>query len=75
MTKYNIEERRLRRLEKRIAHLTALMKLMTVMGGRFEGRTQTRARELFLQEYARLWKMQNPDGDPEDMARKPGAGN
>lgn len=75
MTKYDIEERRLRRLEKRIAHLTALMKLMAVMGGgRCESRARERVRECFLRESARMWEMLHPDGEPEDQARKPGCG-
>ena len=74
MTRLDIEERRLRRLEKRIAHLTALARLMTVMGGgRVGRRTDRRVRELLNQENGRLWEILHPDGEPEDMARKPGA--
>ena len=71
MTKLDIEERRLRRLEKRIAHLAALARLMAVMGGgRVDRRTAGRVRELLNRENGRLWEMLHPDGEPEDQVRK-----
>ena len=71
MTRLDIEERRLRRLEKRIAHLAALARLMAVMGGgRVDRRTAGRVRELLNRENGRLWEMLHPDGEPEDQARK-----
>lgn len=33
MTRFDIEERRLRRLEKRIRHLTALLRVTEIFGG------------------------------------------
>ena len=71
MTKLDIEERRLRRLEKRIAHLAALARLMAVMGsGRVDRRTAGRVRALLNRENGRLWEMLHPDGEPEDQVRK-----
>ena len=71
MTRLDIEERRLRRLEKRIAHLAALARLMAVMGGgRVDRRTAGRVRELLNRENGRLWEMLHPDGEPEDQVRK-----
>ena len=71
MTRLDIEERRLRRMEKRIAHLAALARLMAVMGGgRVDRRTAGRVRELLNRENGRLWEMLHPDGEPEDQARK-----
>ena len=71
MTKLDIEERRLRRLEKRITHLAALARLMAVMGGgRVDRRTAGRVRALLNRENGRLWEMLHPDGEPEDQARK-----
>ena len=71
MTRLDIEERRLRRLEKRIAHLAALARLMAVMGGgRVDRRTAGRVRELLNRENGRLWEMLHPDGEPEDKVRK-----
>lgn len=79
MTKVDIEERRLRRLEKRIAHLAALMRLMAVMGGgsvdadgniRCSRKAAQRLRELFIRENGRIWEMLHPDGEPEDQAKK-----
>lgn len=75
MTKYDIEERRLRRLEKRIRHLAALLNLSAVMGGGSVSRQlRQRVRGLYLTESARLWEITHPDGEPEDMARKAPAG-
>ena len=71
MTKADIEERRLRRLEKRIAHLAALARLMAIRGGGYVDRkTARRVRELLNQENGRLWEMMHPEGEPEDQARK-----
>ncbi len=75
MTRNEIEERRLRRLEKRICHLTALLRVTAIFGGRTHGRAQARVRELLIREHARLWEMFHPDGEPEDIARKETAGN
>ena len=79
MTKVDIEERRLRRLEKRIAHLAALARLMAVMGGgrvdadgniRCSRKAAQRLHELFIRENGRLWEMLHQDGEPEDQVRK-----
>ena len=71
MTRLDIEERRLRRLEKRIAHLAALARLMAVMGGEcVDRRTAGRVRALLNRENGRLWEMLHPDGEPEDQVRK-----
>lgn len=71
MTKADIEERRLRRLEKRIAHLAALARLMAIRGGgRVDRKTARRVRELLNRENGRLWEMMHPEGEPEDQARK-----
>ena len=71
MTRLDIEERRLRRLEKRIAHLAALARLMAIMGGgRVDRRTAGRVRALLNRENGRLWEMLHPDGEPEDQVRK-----
>ena len=71
MTRLDIEERRLRRLGKRIAHLAALARLMAIRGGgRVDRKTVRRVRELLNRENSRLWEMMHPDGEPEDQARK-----
>ncbi len=71
MTNLDYECRRLRRLEKRICHLAALLRLMSVTGNpEKRGRLRARVRRLFLRENARLWEMMHPDGEPEDQARK-----
>lgn len=69
MTRFDIEERRLRRLEKRIRHLEALLKLNAIFGGPARKRTENRVRELWIREAGRMWELLHPDGEPEDMAR------
>lgn len=70
MTKSDIEDRRLRRLEKRIRHLEALLRVTAIFGGPARKRTENRVRDLWLRETASLWQLLHPDGDPEDQARK-----
>lgn len=70
MARYEIEERRLRRLEKRICHLTALLRVTAIFGGRTHERVKEHVRELFIRENARLWEILHPEGEPEDIARK-----
>lgn len=72
MTRYDVEERRLRRLEKRIMHLTALLRVTAIFGGPAKRQAEKRVRDLMLTEAGRLWDMLHPDGEPEDQARKPG---
>ena len=69
MTKLDIEERRLQRLEKRIRHLEALMKLNAIIGGPMRKRTESRVQDLWLRENDRMWELLHPDGEPEDIAR------
>ena len=70
MTRYDIEERRLRRLEKRIRHLEAMLQLTAIFGGPTRKRTENRVRDLWLRESASLWELLHPDGEPEDQARR-----
>lgn len=70
MTRYDIEERRLRRLEKRIMHLTSLLRVTAIFGGPAKRQAEKRVRDLMLTEAGRLWDMLHPDGEPEDQARR-----
>ena len=71
MTHLDIEEKRLRRLEKRICHLTALLRLTQLIGDkRGHQRVRARVRELFIRESGRLWEILRPD-DPEEAAKRP----
>ena len=71
MTHLDIEEKRLRRLEKRICHLTALLRLTQLIGdGRGHERVRARVRELFIRESGRLREMLWPE-DPEEAAKQP----
>ena len=69
MTKFDIEERRLRRLEKRIRCLEALLKVNAILGGSAWKHTKNRMREMWIREAGRMWELLHPDGEPEDMAR------
>ena len=66
----SIEERRLRRLEKRICHLTALARLTAILGGHSHERVKARVRELLIRENRRLLEMLQTE-DPEEMAKRP----
>lgn len=70
MTRYDVEERRLRRLEKRIMHLTALLRVTAIFGGLAKRQAEKRVRDLILTEAGRLWDMLHPDGEPDDQARR-----
>ena len=69
MTRYDIEEKRLRRLEKRIRHLAALLKVTAILGGPARKRTESRVTDLWMRETGRMWEILHPDGEPEDLAR------
>ena len=70
MTRFDREERRLRRLEKRIRHLTALLRVTAIFGGPAKRQAEKRVRDLMLTEAGRLWDVLHPDGEPEDQARR-----
>ncbi len=70
MTKQDIQEKRLRRRDKRIRHLTALLRVTAIFGGPARKRTENRVRDLWLRETASLWQLLHPDGEPEDQARR-----
>ena len=70
MTKSDIEDRRLRRLEKRIRHLEALLRVTAIFGGPAKRQAEKRVRDLMLTEAGRLWDVLHPDGEPEDQARR-----
>ena len=70
MTKSDIEDRRLRRLEKRIRHLEALLRVTAIFGGPAKRQAEKRVRDLMLTEAGRLWDVLHPDGAPEDQARR-----
>ena len=70
MTKFDIEEKRLRRLEKRIRHLEALLKVTAIFGGSARKRTESRVRDLWLRECSRMWQLAG-NMDPEEAAKQP----
>lgn len=70
MTKQDIQEKRLRRLDKRIRHLTALLRVTAIFGGPAKRQAEKRVRDLMLTEAGRLWDVLHPDGEPEDQARR-----
>lgn len=64
-----VEERQLRRLDRRIRYLEKLMRVVAIFGGQKRGRTRRRLRELYCRENKRLWDILYPQGEPEDLAR------